>query len=252
MVPKLNELQEKYGEQGLVIVGVTNESASLVESSISSTNANYPIGMVTGGSADGAYGVSGFPTVVLVGPDGEVLSNKERHPEAAIVEALKRVVLIPSLEGKQYSSINKALDKKDLGKAWKSIVAMLEKNPADEQLAATKESIEKTFGSRFDSAVAAVEKGAYGGAVESLDKLASRFKGYTRASEASDMIKAIKKNPDAKDDLKAHGLLRKAKAEFAKGKKASREKGQGLCEKIVKSYPKTPTAEKARAMLRSA
>ncbi len=250
MVPDLNELHEKYSEQGLVIVGVTNESAALVEKSLSSTGAQYPIAMVKGGSADDAYGVNGFPTVVLVGPEGNVLS-RERHPEAAIVEALKRAVLIPKLEGRQYSSINKAIEKKDLGKAWKSIASMLEKNASDEQLIAAKEAIESSFKNRFDGAIAAAGKGNYGSAVDSLEKIVDLYNGYPRVAEAKAKAKAIGKDPEAKDDLKAWSMLKKAKKEMAKGKKASREKGRQICEKIMKSYPDTPTAEKARAIVRS-
>ena len=55
-----------------------------------------------------------------MGPDGTVLTNKDRHPESAIVEALNSVVLTPLLKGKKYSSINKAIEKKNLGKAWKA------------------------------------------------------------------------------------------------------------------------------------
>lgn len=248
MVPGLNELQEKYEEQGLVVVGVTNESVGLVETSIENQSQTYPIALVRGGSADSAYGVKGFPTVVLVGPDGTVLTNKDRHPESAIVEALNSVVLIPLLEGKKYSSINKAIKKKDLGKAWKAASAMLAKNPEDAQLTGLLESLESSFESGFNGAVAKTEKGAFGAAAESLEKLADRYKGYTRAKEALQKAKAIKKNPDASDDLKAHAMLNKAKAEFKKGKKANRKKGKAICAKILKSYPNTPTAEKARAM----
>ena len=71
-----------------------------------------------------------------------------------------------------------------------------------------------------------------------------------RAKEALEKVKEIKKNPDASDDLKAHAMLSKARSEFSKGKKANREKGRSLCKKILKSYPETPTAKKAQAMLR--
>ena len=250
MVPGLNKLQEKYGEQGLVVVGVTNESAKLVDSSISNQNHTYPIAMVSGGSADTAYGVRGFPTVVLVGPDGNVLTNKERHPESQIVEALKSVVLLPPLEGKKYKSINKAVSKKMLGKAWKSANSMLAKTPEDAQLTGFLESLKASFDGSFQGAISQTDKGAYGSAVETLEKLAERYKGYPRAKVALEKVKEIKKNPDASDDLKAHAMLSKARSEFSKGKKANREKGRSLCEKILKSYPETPTAKKAQAMLR--
>ena len=182
MVPGLNKLQEKYGEQGLVVVGVTNESAKLVDSSISNQNHTYPIAMVSGGSADTAYGVRGFPTVVLVGPDGNVLTTKERHPESQIVEALKSVVLLPPLEGKR-------------GAAWKSATSMLAKNPEDAQLTGFLESLKASFDGSFQGAISQTEEGAYGGAVETLEKLAKRYKGYPPAEEALDG------NGDAPEEL---------------------------------------------------
>jgi len=248
LVPGLNELQEKYGEQGLIIVGVTNEAANLVDRSISSQHHAYPIAMVRGGAADSAYGVRGFPTVVLVGPDGTVIS-KDRHPEREIVKALENVVLVPLLDGRKYASINKSIKNKDLGKAWKAVTRMLSGSPEDSALVAARDAIEKSFAHSFSAAVKGAEAGSYGAALENLEKLAARFKGYTRAAEATDKAKEIKNNPSAADDLKAHAMLKKAKKEFNKGKKASREKARGICKKIIKSYPDTPTAEKARNML---
>jgi len=226
---------------------VTNEGTDLVDKALSSSGAEYPIALVSGDAADDAFGVDGFPTVVLVDPDGNVIS-RERHPEAQIVEALKRAVLIPTLEGSQYSSINKAIEKKDLGKAWKSIASMLEKSAEDAQLLAAKEAIEKSFEGRLRGALGLAERGSFGNAVESLEKIVELYDGYPKADEAKAKAKEIAKDPAAKDDLKAWELFKKAKAELAKGKKANREKGLRLCEKIVTTYPDTPTAEKAKAL----
>lgn len=247
MVPQLNEMYEKYAEQGLVIVGVTNESSKLVDGSIASSGQTFPIAMVKGGSVDTAYGVDGFPTVVLVGPDGLVLSKK-RHPEAEIIEALKRAVLFTPLEGKQYSALNKMLKKKQFGKAWKSIVSMLDRGVEDEQLSVAKETIERGFAGRFERAEALMEEGDWGNAIESFGKMADLYAGYDRASEAKSMVKVIKKNPEAKDELAAHSMLRKAKAEFAKGKKGNTEKGEKICRKIIAKYPRTVSATKAKTL----
>lgn len=227
---------------------MTNEGTDLVDKALASSGVEYPIALVSGDAADDAYGVDGFPTVVLVDSDGNVVS-RERHPEAQIVEALKRAVLIPTLEGSKYSSINKSIEKKDLGKAWKSIASMLEKEPEDPLLLAAKEAIEKSYTGRFTGAVALAERGSYGNAVDSLEKIVELYDGYPKADEAKDKAKEIEKDPEAKDDLEAWSLFKKAKAEFAKGKKANLVKGRRLCEKIVSNYPDTPTAEKAKGMV---
>jgi tetratricopeptide (TPR) repeat protein len=252
MIPSLNEMYAKYAEQGLVIVGVTDESGSTVDGSLKKDGQTYPIGMVKGGSADAAYGVSGFPTVVLVGPDGNVLTVDKRHPEAEIKEALKRAVLIPTLEGKSYSSVNKAIKAKQLGKALVAIEKMLVKTPEDSQLLDAKTAIEKSFTGRYEGAIAQAEKGGYGGALDALETIQDLYKGYGRTAEASAKAKEIKKDPKAKDDIAAHSMLRKAKADFAKGKKANRASAIKTCEKIIAKYPNTPTADKARAMKGSA
>ena len=230
---------------------MTNENASLVDGSIADLGQTFPIAMVKGGSVDTAYGVTGFPTVVLVGPDGMVLS-KARHPEKEIVEALKRAVLIPTLEGRRYSAINKLIKKKQLGKAWKSIAGMLERGDGDDQLTVAKEAIESSFASRFESAMAMTEKGAWGSARHSFEKMADLYDGYTRASEAEARVKEIKKNPEAKDDLAAFSMYLKAKAEFAKGKKASTTKGEKICDRIMAKYPETATATRAKLLRGSA
>jgi hypothetical protein len=250
MVPRLNETYAKYAEQGLVIVGVTNENASLVDGSISSMGQTFPIAMVKGGSVDTAYGVGGFPTVVLVGPDGTVLSKK-RHPEAEIIEALKGAVMIPTLEGRRFSGINKLIKRRQLGKAWKSIAGMLERGERDDQLIEAKEAIESGFAARFESAMVMTDKGAWGSALDSFERLGDLYAGFTRSAEADAMVKQIKKNPAAKDDLSAHSLLQKAKAEYAKGKKANITKGERICEMILAKYPETATASKAQALRRS-
>jgi len=87
-VGHLNELHERYSDEGLVVVGVTNEDPELVESVVHRQGMEYPVVRVQGGSVDSAYGVRSFPSAFLVGRDGSVVWSG--HPGAlsgAVIEA---------------------------------------------------------------------------------------------------------------------------------------------------------------------
>jgi thiol-disulfide isomerase/thioredoxin len=88
-IPHLNELEGKYKDKGLVIVGVSDEDAAAVKEFQKGTPMNYPNGL----SKDlvQKYGVNGIPHAFLIGKDGKLLWRG--HPmqltDADIEKALK-------------------------------------------------------------------------------------------------------------------------------------------------------------------
>ena len=72
MVPHLNELREKYEDEGLTIVGVTNEDEGLVREKVEDAEMEFGVVLVVGKAVDGAYGASRVPHSVLIGRDGKV------------------------------------------------------------------------------------------------------------------------------------------------------------------------------------
>ncbi|MBC3918166.1 TlpA family protein disulfide reductase [Undibacterium sp. CY18W] len=72
--PWMNELQAKYGSQGLQIIGVNldqkNEDARQF---LVTTPARFVVAFDPAGTTPRSYGVKGMPSSVLIGPDGKIL-----------------------------------------------------------------------------------------------------------------------------------------------------------------------------------
>lgn len=88
-IPHLNELHEKYGPKGLVILSLTDEKKEVVQAFIQKKPMKYALGC--GSQTLRAYGVNGIPQAFLIGRDGTLLW--EGHPanpafDRALVAAL--------------------------------------------------------------------------------------------------------------------------------------------------------------------
>ncbi|MDQ2822844.1 MAG: TlpA family protein disulfide reductase [Pseudomonadota bacterium] len=72
--PWMNEMQARYGSQGLQIVGINVDAKSDdARNFLSTTPARFAIAFDPSGATPRAYGVKGMPSSVLIGPDGKVL-----------------------------------------------------------------------------------------------------------------------------------------------------------------------------------
>jgi len=227
---------------------VTNEPAGLVEKTVAERGIRYPIARVSGGAADTAYGIEGFPTVILVAPSGEVawIGHGSAY-ESLIPALLEEVAFVPPLKGREHAPINKLLDKRDFGAAWKKVVAALEKVPGDAELGACRDALERALAARLESARSRREARRFAQALATYEDVAQRFAGMPGAEDAAAAARAIAEDAEAKDDLAANEMYLKAKAERAKDKKASRENAERLLDKLLEQYPATATAERVRA-----
>jgi len=91
--PWMNELQSKYGAQGLQIIGVNldqkNEDARQF---LTTTPARFLVAFDPAGATPRSYGVKGMPSSVLIGPDGKVIFEHAGFKEAdraALEEKIK-------------------------------------------------------------------------------------------------------------------------------------------------------------------
>lgn len=72
--PWMNEMQARYGAQGLQIVGVNVDAKpDDARAFLASTPAKFAIGFDPAGATPRSYGVKGMPSSVLIGADGKVL-----------------------------------------------------------------------------------------------------------------------------------------------------------------------------------
>jgi thiol-disulfide isomerase/thioredoxin len=88
--PWMNEMQARYGAQGLQVVGINVDAKTDdARSFLNATPATFVIAFDPNGSAPRSYGIKGMPSSVLVGPDGKVLyEHSGFHPaDRSVLEA---------------------------------------------------------------------------------------------------------------------------------------------------------------------
>jgi thiol-disulfide isomerase/thioredoxin len=89
--PWLNDMQQKYGAQGLQVVGVNVDTKRAdAEQFLSEVPARFAIAFDPKGDAPRRAGIKGMPTAVLIGADGKVLKVHQgfRENDRAELEAL--------------------------------------------------------------------------------------------------------------------------------------------------------------------
>ena len=94
-IPGYIALQKKYGERGLVIVGlsVDQKGASVVEAFATAKGVNYPLALATSEIVEAFGGVEGIPTTFLIDRDGKIRHKKVGSMETDDYEKL----LVPLL-----------------------------------------------------------------------------------------------------------------------------------------------------------
>jgi cytochrome c biogenesis protein CcmG, thiol:disulfide interchange protein DsbE len=72
--PWMNEMQAKYGPQGLVVIGVSvDNKRGDAEAFLKDTPAKFTIAFDTKGDTPKTYAIKGMPSSFLIGPDGKLL-----------------------------------------------------------------------------------------------------------------------------------------------------------------------------------
>ena len=85
--PHLVELQQKYGDRGLQIIGVSmDDSADPVSGFYREFHINYPVVMGNAQTGELYGGVLGLPIAFYVGRDGIIYSKKIGAQSAAAIE----------------------------------------------------------------------------------------------------------------------------------------------------------------------
>ena len=87
-IPGFIELQEKYGKDGLVIIGVSLDEGgpSVVKPFMKRNKINYPIVMHDGKITDLFGGVTGIPTTFMISRDGKIAAKHVGYTSKAQFE----------------------------------------------------------------------------------------------------------------------------------------------------------------------
>jgi thiol-disulfide isomerase/thioredoxin len=98
-MPEIDAIATRFADRGLVVWGATDEAAATVEAFFrrsSSPRVGYTLALDPRGTTRRRFGITGLPTVVVIGRDGRIVDVVEgagaeasRRIEAAVIEALE-------------------------------------------------------------------------------------------------------------------------------------------------------------------
>ncbi|HET9943333.1 MAG TPA: redoxin family protein [Terriglobia bacterium] len=84
-MPTMEKLYADYRSQGLVVLAIdVGEKRETVEKFLTTKPMSYPVIMGDEAGIPSAYGVTGFPTFVMIGPDGKVAAHQLGFNEPAL------------------------------------------------------------------------------------------------------------------------------------------------------------------------
>lgn len=91
-IPEFVELQEEYGDDGLVIVGISldRQGASVVKPFADKMNINYPLVMGNQEVVQAFGGIEGIPTAFLINREGEIVDKHVGYtPKSVLKKQIK-------------------------------------------------------------------------------------------------------------------------------------------------------------------
>lgn len=256
--PHLQELHDEYESKGLVILGLSDETADKVGAFVDEKG--YTARIAHGSTAKGKYGVSGIPATFLVGPDGKLLWSG--HPtelnnsllEGALKNAKPRAggmfAFTPNsaAEGRVTQHL-KAVEEGKLGKSLAALTALTQDTKATE----AEKAAATALMAEIDGHVAALMNQGERNmksrdvlkAVTIYDALAKEFGASKPGSDAKAKLDEITKDATSAKELAAAEAFEKTKASVSKlGTGKARDKWKEFAEK----HKGTRAAERAREL----
>lgn len=251
------KLWDEYKGKNFMMLALAQESASEVGKIVDEFKPNYPIG--AGSQYEKAYGITGFPTAVLLNHEGEViwrdhfLSSEARELlDAALVEAERfSAEWNPGERAPELSRAVESARSGAMGKAWKDCQALRAKAVENPSLLSAIEGFEKDFLARAAFRTARKDEmlgtGRYFEASNFLELEMKVFQGSPPAEEWKAAMTAWKSDKTAKANLdldkKRVAAVEKSVVDRDKALKelrSLREKAKGLAvEKAIEaSYQK--------------
>lgn len=95
-MPLLEAYYQTYRDQGFALLAINvNESPHLAGAFIASSGYTFPVLLDEFGEVSDRYGVSGMPTSVVLGPDGELLYRHSGMISAEVLDSVVTPLLNP-------------------------------------------------------------------------------------------------------------------------------------------------------------
>lgn len=95
-LPDLNQLHERYSDDGLVVLGVSDEDPAQSRQHLEMHGIGYPSLNDEDGNVMQSYGINAIPTSLVIGRDGKLQARMEGYTRAAAFEKALRPLLRPT------------------------------------------------------------------------------------------------------------------------------------------------------------
>jgi len=225
------KLWDEKKDDGLVLLGLAQESASEGEAVIASHKPTYPIG--AGANYERDYGVTGFPTALIINHEGEIIWRDHfLDPDARVLLDAAIVAAAdanPSWDpGERPAALAKAVAAAKagtIGKAWKESEALRAKAAADAALLEAVEAFQKDLLARAQKRTLQQEpfvaSGRYWEGTLYFEREIKVFEGSPPAEEWKALLADWKKDPAVKPNLE---LDKKRLAALQKAREGEKEK----------------------------
>ncbi len=266
-IPHLNKTYEKYKDQGVVMISLSDENSAKVAPFVKELNTKYIVGDSSTSKND--FGVNGIPHAFLIDPEGIV--RWRDHPmnglDGQISQAIKkynptrRLGTGPVWNASQLSKIETALAKRDYANAraymrnidLKSIDLDDKKDKVAQRYTKVMSTISRAAEADFVQAVKDADAKRYNEAIASFKKLAEDFDGMPIGKKSADALRNLEKDPTVAkarrgsfNEKLAGNALKRAKGAIRAGDKATAYRRLTA---IVNKYDGTQTAEDAAELI---
>jgi len=264
-IPHLNELHNKYKDQGLVILGISDEPASTVKPFISQMNMQYLV-MAEGGATQQDYGVRGIPHAVLVDPDGIV--QFIGHPMNGLDAAIEKVLSSnpptrqlgggPEFNDLVLTNVESALAAGNTKEAIRQFDRLDRDSLAEgeghtERVKAIESMIEPIARDEFDRAVNAINRGDVTEGLTILRRVADDYEVFPIGKKAEQRLASLEQDENILKAQRAERVERLAENRMKRTMKfverGEHAKAYLRLKMTVEKYPDTETAKAARTLM---
>ncbi|MBI5435335.1 MAG: TlpA family protein disulfide reductase [Planctomycetes bacterium] len=240
-------MQAKFGEQGLTVLGVTDEPQKPTETWVEKKGAKYAYAYDKGGKLARFFGVSGIPHAVLVDATGKIVwrGNPGRLEDAVIEKAVKGALSKPMWD---WPASAKAVRTAVQKRQWAEAISAASKLAEADGGPVIADALKQLVTGRVTAMKEDLNAGNFLGAQDAANALSKSLGSLPEKAEADAVLTAIKADKDAATIIKAQQQIRGIR-EAAPSKRKEIDAAIDDLKKLVKEHPGTFAATEANAML---
>jgi thiol-disulfide isomerase/thioredoxin len=222
--PHLEALHRKYGPEGLVVLGLSDEDPKTVSDFVEKNG--YTARVAAGSPSGDAWGVSGIPDTILIDPSGTIVFRG--HPselqDSLVAKTVKRarkpdpkapLRYVPDFEpGAGTSEITAAASRGELARALSLAATAAEAGSAPAR--ELKGALERHAAALMDQTWKLVERKEARRAMDTYTMFAKELAGTDFGREAAEKLKSLTADADFKRELEAEDALEKLERKVAR------------------------------------